>query len=262
MTLNPLLPLASAKREYARNTSVAYRRYILIDVDSTSSKAPCYEVTQQIRQYLAENGFCTPLLADSGNAYHLLYHVGSFPSDIATANLIRAFLNALKSRFATDHLTVDTATANAGRLVKVYGTHSMKPPFRRSQILEVPTDWRTARVTPEQVQTIIAQNPTEKIYSVDSFGKMKPTELIKAETELILKLLEVRGVTVQSIQTMDDGGKKYALLGCPFTKPESKRQTSCLFVNKGGKMSLSCLHDDCYDYDILSFLLNQINRKL
>ena len=267
MTLNPLLPLASAKQKYAGNAGVAYRRYILIDVDSISSddtevteesKALCYEAIQQIRLYLAENGFCTPLLADSGNAYHLLYYVGNIPNDTVSTNLIRAFLNALKSRFATAHVTVDTGTTHAGRLLKVYGTHSRKPPHRQSQILEIPTDWRTAKVTPEQVQTIIAQNPTEKIYSVDSFKQKKPKELIKQEVGLVLGLLKTRGITVQSVQDLDCGGEKYVLPGCPFTKPGSTRQTACLFVNKSGKMSLTCLHDDCYGFDLQSFLLSCI----
>jgi len=271
MSLNPLVPHTTSGKKYARNDRVAYRRFILIDVDSVTldgaaaddeGKAMCYEVVQQIKQYLAEAGFCSPLLADSGNAFHLIYHAGNIPNDIASADLIRAFLSALKSRFATASVTVDTATANAGRLVKVYGVHSMKPPHRLSRILEIPNDWRTATVTPEHLQHIVSQNPTERTYSADSFKKMKPRELIKSETELVLKLLDECGITVQSIQNLDDGGKKYSLVGCPFVKPGSTRQTSCLFINKSGKMSLSCLHDSCYDYDIQSFLLDQLNQKI
>jgi len=269
MSLNPLTFPVPSSKGFAKNSNIAYRRYVQVDVDSTSSdaltdevKSLCHDFISEIKQYLTDAGFCAPLLADSGNSYHLLYHVGNLPNNTCNTNIVRAFLNALKTRFSNDHATIDTMTANAGRLVKIYGTHSVKPPHRQSRILEIPTDWRTAVVTPEQLQSIISQNPTEKTYSEDSFRKMKPKELIKWEVEFVLKLLKECGITVQSIQTLDNGTKKYALVGCPFAKPGTTRQVSCLHVYKDGKMSLSCLHDDCYDYDILSFLLNQINQKI
>ena len=268
LTLNPLTP-ATSNRDYAGNKNVAHRRYILIDVDAITQdgvvtderKTKCYEIALQIRQYLMDIGFCKPLLADSGNNYHLVYHVENLPNSTISTHLIRSFLNALNTRFATKHVTVDKGTANAGRFMKVYGTHSQKEPFRQSKILEIPDDWRKAVVTTEQLESVISKNTIEKIYTLNSVKKIKPSEILLQELQAVLKLLEKQGVTVQQVQDLADGEKKFTLKGCPFEKPSSTRQTACLYLNNNGKITLTCLHDACYDLDLQTFLLNQINLK-
>ena len=60
------------------------RRWLLVDADpvrdphvsaTETEKRTAHEIAQQIRADLAAQGWPAPILADSGNGYHLLYRV-------------------------------------------------------------------------------------------------------------------------------------------------------------------------------------------
>ena len=159
-TLNPVHPALLARicnrvrvvgeDETTNDGNILGRRWLPIDADprrpkdvssTDAEKAKALEVIQDIRCHLHGLGWPSPILADSGNGYHLLYLLDQPASD---GGLVEHILKALAARFDTDAVALDQKVFNPARIWKIYGTTSCKGdstparPHRRSRILEVP----------------------------------------------------------------------------------------------------------------------------
>jgi hypothetical protein len=159
-TLNPLNPDLLARRcnrvdwanegELAKDKDVLRRRWLLVDADpvrdtlvsaTDAEKALALETVTAVRDYLRGTGWPAPILADSGNGYHLLYRV-DLPAD--DGGLVQRVLAALARRFDTDRVHIDRSVFNPARICKMPGTvarkgdHTPSRPYRRARLLEVP----------------------------------------------------------------------------------------------------------------------------
>jgi hypothetical protein len=158
--LNPLKPDILARRcnrtdwaeegELAADRDVARRRWLLIDADpvrdsgvsaTAAEKGEALRVIRAVRDHLRGRGWPAPVLADSGNGYHLLYRL-DLPAD--DGGLVKRILHALAARFDTPAVKVDQTVFNPARVCKLPGTWARKGdstpdrPHRRSCLLEVP----------------------------------------------------------------------------------------------------------------------------
>jgi hypothetical protein len=160
-TLNPLHPdivhrcynrvRVAGEGELAKDEHVLYRRWLFVDTDAErrfsdisttdAEKGSAWETIQAIRDHLRGRGWPGPILADSGNGFHLLYRV-DLPAD--DGGLVQRALQALAKRFDTDKVTVDTSVCNPARICKFPGTVARKGdstpqrPHRTARFLEVP----------------------------------------------------------------------------------------------------------------------------
>jgi hypothetical protein len=138
---------------------------LLIDADpvriagvsaTDGEKDKAREVTLQVRAYLQDQGWPDPIVADSGNGFHLLYDV-DLPVD--DGELVKRVLGALAGRFDTAGVKIDRAVFNPSRIVKLYGTQARKSdsipdrPHRWTAILEVPPQ---RRVVPKDLLERVA----------------------------------------------------------------------------------------------------------
>ena len=154
-TLNPLtLPASiptnpqalSPSRNAAGGSDIARRVWLLIDCDpprpsktnsTVEEKQSARDEAERIREWLCSHGWPEPVLADSGNGWHLLYSI-DLPNDAESKALLERFLARLKQLFPL----VDAGNFDAPRLCKLYGTwvrkgeHSEERPWRRSAIVE------------------------------------------------------------------------------------------------------------------------------
>ena len=160
VTLNPVNPALLAGRanrlDYVeRNATtndqhILQRRGLLLDVDfdrpsgisaSDSEKEAAHKKAIEISGYLKAGGWPFPIVADSGNGYHLVYHV-NLPSD--DEKLLEQVLAALADRFDDDGVKIDKSVFNPARIVRLYGTLAAKGdnteerPHRLSKILKTP----------------------------------------------------------------------------------------------------------------------------
>jgi hypothetical protein len=139
--------------EAAADKDVLNRRWLLLDLDpvrhskvsaSAEEKQAAWQVIQRLRDYLQQEGWPDPVLADSGNGYHLLYRI-DLPSN--DGGILERCLKALARRFDTPQVTIDQKVFNPSRICKLPGTLACKGdstsdrPHRRSCLLEVPT-WK------------------------------------------------------------------------------------------------------------------------
>ena len=162
-TLNPVdaaLLARAANRVMDRpkattaDRDIVGRKWLLVDLDpvrpsgvsaTEQEKAACRLRVEDVRGYLQEKGWPEPLLADSGNGYHLLYR-SDLANDQESTELVKGALEALAFRFDDDQVTIDRAVHNASRLVRLYGTENHKGedtpqrPRRRSRIPRVSQD--------------------------------------------------------------------------------------------------------------------------
>jgi hypothetical protein len=266
-TLNPLKPEILARcanrtknadtGDLASDHHVARRRWLLCDVDAVrlagigatdAEKTAALDVVNAIRHNLDALGWPAPILADSGNGFHLFY-----PLDLPAADggVVERCLAALASRFDTDAAKVDKAVHNAARIVKVPGTEARKGdatidrPHRRGAILDVPAELRS--VPPHLLDALAAEAPPAPSASVPS---APPVPLASAERNGgrnhrldVPRWLRDRGIGFRQKEALDAKGRTvFALDACPFN-PDHK--DAAVFQAVDGKLGFHCFHDSC-----------------
>lgn len=138
VTMNPIRPGMPTGRvtRGAKAEDIVRRRWMLVDIDpvrpvDTSStdaeKAAAMRLAIDVREDLSARGWPAPIVADSGNGWHLLYRV-DLPAD--DGGLIRRVLIGLAQRFDTPEVKIDRKVFDPCRIVKVYGTMTRKGPGR------------------------------------------------------------------------------------------------------------------------------------
>jgi hypothetical protein len=160
-TLNPVDPdlLARAEnlviqspKQTTTDRDIIHRNWFPIDFDpirksgisaTDEERRVALDCMYACRQWLEDQGWPRPLVADSGNGYHLLYRIDLDNNDAAT-RLIQDALRALASRFSNGQVEIDTKTFNAARIWKLYGTAACKGsstsdrPHRLAKLMDVP----------------------------------------------------------------------------------------------------------------------------
>jgi putative DNA primase/helicase len=170
-TLNPLDPSLLARRynqaaqarDTASDADVLGRRWLLVDADpvrksgisaTAEEKRRAWEIMRAVHGWLQGEGWPEPVLADSGNGYHLLYRI-DLPKD---GGLVKNVLEALAARFDSQVVKIDTKVFNPSRIVKLYGTVARKGsslrerPHRRTGVLGAPEEVRV--VSREQLEAV------------------------------------------------------------------------------------------------------------
>ena len=129
-------PLRRASKT-VRDADVLAYSMVAIDIDSerqprgrsatTAEKAAAWEVAAQVRDFLKKHGV-QPMIADSGNGYHLLVPTPpAYGDDLGqAARDARELLRLLDRRFSTAAAHVDLTTFNPSRILKLYGTVAVK----------------------------------------------------------------------------------------------------------------------------------------
>lgn len=116
------------------DADIQFRRWLLVDVDpvrpadtsaSEAERQHAWQVASHVQACLSAAGFRSPIIACSGNGWHLSYLVDR-PNDAAIREEFRAILAGLDKRCSSPQAKVDIKTYNASRIWKLYGTTSRK----------------------------------------------------------------------------------------------------------------------------------------
>lgn len=136
------------KGSSTQDTDILRRHWLLVDCDpvrptgiSTSDEEhnAAIERCQHIWLYTHNEGWPDPIMADSGNGGHLLYHT-DLPTD--DGGLVQRCLSAMAQRFNDEVVKVDESVYNPARIWKLYGTlarkgdHTVERPHRLARILD------------------------------------------------------------------------------------------------------------------------------
>jgi len=177
IALNPVNPALMARRSrvgkvrstdpLTSDADIVRRRWLPVDLDpvrpagvssTEEEKAAAQRKAGLVIAYLTGLGWPAPVVADSGNGYHVLHRV-DLPNDEPARDLVKGCLEALAARFSDTTVSVDVKNFNAARIWKIYGTTARKGedtqdrPHRRARILSVPD---TLAVVPVELLEALA----------------------------------------------------------------------------------------------------------
>jgi len=266
ITLNPiseqLRPLVTnSYKKYSKNTTkstnIAEIEWLFIDFDpkrasgiSSSDKEKNYAFKKLniVKSYLKEKGFPDPIIADSGNGYHLLYET-DLPNDEISTKLVKNFLLTLDFLFSDDNVNIDTSTYDSGRVIKFYGTKSCKGktskerPHRYSKIIKYPKVFKQTSVKIiESINKLSPRVSTSNSNLINSdFYHNNPNKLD------IRKWIEECGLNIKR-EKIWNGGNLFELTVCPFN-PEHNRGEARIFQFPNGAIHFGCFHNSCQGYD-------------
>ena len=224
------------------------RKILLIDFDPerpADTNATDDEVAladacmRKVYTYLRDQGFSDPVIAHSGNGFHLYYRINLENNDENT-KLIEMFLKALDMMFGDEKtVKVDTSVFNASRIAKIIGTPSNKGsntksrPQRMSRFIHIPDVFKETGI--HYIQKVANEYPQveapsrENNYSTERFD--------------IEGFIKEHDIQIEK-RVKFSGGEKLILKECPFDS-NHKAPDSAIFVMDTGAIAFKCFHASC-----------------
>ena len=232
-------------KQTTSDNDITARRWILIDLDpkrpagvnaTNGQLEQAHRKALDVFRDLSDHGFSEPVVAMSGNGYHLLYRVDMAADGKSTA-LVQSFLRCLADRYGDNSVDIDEKVFNAARICKLYGTTAHKGantpdrPCRQSKIVRVP---QTVSVTPEQtIRDYVSKNEV----------KMEQVRTPQGSRFSLDGFISEHGIRVyKEIRTA--GGVKYQLEECPFDS-NHRNGDAALFESADGRVGFHCFHNSC-----------------
>ena len=217
------------------------RTHVLIDLDpkrpagvsaSNEELEMAHRKAVAVYNYLLDQGFTEPIVARSGNGYHVVVPC-HMPSTPETTELMKNFLRTLSVMFSDSHVEVDEKVFNAARICKLYGTTARKGastpdrPWRLAEIIRVPEDIQpTPRAYFEKVAKVMMNDEPRR-----SAGQFNLEEF-----------LHRHGIAYKDTRVA--GGTKYILDHCPFNE-NHKGKDAAIFRSDSGAIGFFCFHNSC-----------------
>jgi P4 family phage/plasmid primase-like protien len=267
--LNPVNPdlLARASNRLVERADfttsdkdILRRRWLPIDIDpirpagissTDDEKQLASEKIRAVRTHLIESGWPEPLVADSGNGYHLLYRI-DLPNDDGATRLVQDCLNALSEQFSDTGkgVKVDTTLFNAARIVKAYGSlaakgdHTTDRPHRLAKILPTETPGGGEVVPTEKLKALagLVRKPAPVLRDASGNSYSGP----KIAPEQVENMLDLYVIGHRE-RVRETNGFKWTLLECPFN-PEHQNKDAAVFLTDEGILGFKCFHDHCASY--------------
>ena len=282
-TLNPCHGALLARREKNKlhygmkdttgDKDIIRRRSLLIDFDperpagvsATSAEThAAKKLMVKVLKALRRMGWPLPVVAFSGNGYHLLFRVDE-PNDAETAQLFKQCLKAIAEQFGTAEVGIDTRVFNASRITKSYGSLAAKGlstaerPHRYSKIKRKPA--KLCSVSRAQLEALADTASTSKSPSA-KIGKElattanttkstsaktgNPEQASPVPVERIEEFLKWAEIPVRSSGDYE-GGTRWILEQCYFD-PNHNRGEACVIQYPTGALKYSCLHQSCCEH--------------
>lgn len=238
--------LIKSPKATTNDKEIENRRIILLDFDperpadtnATDEEVKlAEECMKSVYRYLRDQGFSAPVVANSGNGYHLLYKV-NIPNTDENTKTVELFLKALDMMFGNEQtVKVDTSVFNASRISKIIGTPSNKGsntqsrPQRMSYFVHIPEVFKETGL--EYIKKVASEYPQVE---APSRANNYSTERFDIEG-----FIRDHGITVER-RVKFQGGEKLILSECPFN---SNHKDSAIFVMDTGAIAFKCFHSSC-----------------
>ena len=253
ITLNPVNGALLARRanrlDYAEKNAttgdqhILGRRRMLLDVDaerpsgissSKDEKKAAHKKAREIFSFLKQRGWPSPVVADSGNGYHVLYCI-ELPCD--DEKLLEGVLAVLANRFDGDGVKLDRAVFNPARIARLYGTlagkgdNTKERPHRLSKILSLPDTLDVVSV--EQMRGLVEELQPEQ----------PPAEKVSAEhgTFDVEAFFQKHAIAYKEKRTLSGEREMWLLEACPFN-PDHNGTEVAVFRWPSGKLGFQCKH--------------------
>jgi len=256
----PLNCLQAASKA-TREQDISRRRWLLIDVDAVRAvkdatatdreKAAARQIAVQVQKHLAGQGWPEPILADSGNGWHLLYQLDLTDSrEIKQA--LKRLLRTLNDQFSTDRAKIDQSVFKSAQITKLYGTAVRKGadptperPHRASKIEYVPSQLQP--VTLDQIRELIGPAPARPAAPTTAAASGGGWTVAAID-----ELLASRNIEFNRDDDFEDAdgqpGARWVLPICPWNS-EHDNGAAFLIRFASGAVAAGCHHDGCAGQD-------------
>ena len=242
---------------------IIYRNTVLIDFDPARASGVnasdeelelAHRKAQDVFRYLRDRGFPEPVIAVSGNGYHLQYFVDSIPNSEEYTEVIKMFLQSLSKIFSDDKVDIDEKVFNAGRICKLYGTVAKKGaniperPWRMSRIIHVPSELRKCSI--DDFKAVADLLPTEEPKSQPQRRPYNGQSQFDLRTWLV-----EHGIAYK--EDRQGNSVRFTLESCPWEDTHSSKNKwdSALFLAPDGQITYNCFHHHCKDKTWFDFRL-------
>ena len=239
--------IENAENTTKDNDIIGYQ-WLMIDIDpkrptGTSSSNEQLELAKQkakkIYAFMKKQSWYDPIIAMSGNGYHLLYNV-ALKNNKENIEMVKKCLNTLAIIFNDQNSDIDCATYNPARICKLYGTVAQKGlntqerPHRLSKILYIPNEIQTNDIqVVKRFSEMFSQKEEKKNLNYIS-EKFNIEDFINKHNINVCDIVENGGV------------KKYLLSECLFDASH-KAPDSAIFELPNGAIAYKCFHNSCSD---------------
>lgn len=203
-------------------------------------------VAKKVVSYLDSLGFKKPIVAMSGNGFHLLYRI-QLENSSESKTLVEDCLKVLSDMFTDDIAKIDTVNSNASRVCKLYGTLAQKGantserPHRMSGIVSAPI---SIEVTGKE----FLESLSNQLHKVDPNEVRKNRNSKKVSSFDLDDFLFKNGITYNiSNHHGRDNSIIYNLDECVFD-PNHTSGDAKIFLYPDGAISYKCHHNSCSCY--------------
>ena len=258
ITLNEINPACYSREQHDKflqtsqttsDSEITRYQWLFVDLDpirptgiSSTNEELKYaeELLNPVQKYLAGWGFSKPIIAASGNGYHLLYRI-NIENTVHNKDVIDRCLKALSHEFDNDHVKIDTTNFNPARICKLHGTLAQKGadtkdrPHRMSRIISVsdPSEITNADILEALAEEEKSEEPPATVKDHN-----------RGEFDLI-GFLHDHGMTYK--EDSNERAKIFLLDECPFDASH-KNGDSKIFLYPNGAISFKCHHNSCRQY--------------
>ena len=265
-------------KETTRDKDIVRRRWLLVDFDpkrpagmsaTTTEMRAAQKLMVKVLKALRRVGWPLPVVAFSGNGYHLLFRVDE-PNNDETTQLFKQCLKAIAEEFGTEEVGIDTGVFNASRITKSYGSLAAKGvdtaerPHRYSKIKHKPAKpctvsraqlealAKTASSTKSTGAQIGKELDTTTNTTKSTSAKTgNPVQASPVPVERIEEFLKWGDVAVRSSDDYE-GGTRWILERCYFN-PEHNRGEVCVIQYQNGALKYHCFHQSCCENEWAQF---------
>ena len=248
--------------ELTKDKHVLTRLWLLIDLDpvrdslisaSQAEKEHARQLAEEVERFLREMGWPEPILADSGNGYHLYYRIDLPAVD---GGLVARILKKLARQFDRPEAKVDQTVFNAAQITKFPGTLARKGdntkdrPHRRAELLRLPGEPTSALdiliVSRELLERVGGKESSAVTTNPTHDPQKNPSPASRASSRLkIPDWLTEQGVGFRIKDGVDGLGRTtYVLTCCPFDSSHADPD-ACVMQDAEGKLSAKCFHNTC-----------------
>ncbi len=254
LTPDTIINPAELVRTYntAADAHIARRQWLMLDFDpprptgtnsTDAEKAAAHQQAEQCRDELSAMGWPSPNVIDSGNGYHLRYHI-NLQNDAAAHELVRSVLRSLAGWYSM----LDVTNHNAARVAKLPGTwarkgeHTVERPHRVSAL----SSEGSGMLTEAQLQAITGVATTAEYAAPQEVT----SDEAKAAREWLLDYVEHYELVSRTGARRTTGGWKLGI-HCPLTETDAQphdeglSETSTILQIINGKLSFKCSHNTC-----------------
>ena len=261
-----------AAHEGAKRGDIESYQWLFLDIDTVrpdksqsnateAEKQASWEVTKKIMLWLhSEHSFPDPVVADSGNGWHMYYKLDSLPNTESNQRLVTDCLKAIKFQFREYACIaeVDVSTGDPEQLTKAYGTlarkgpHSLERPWRQCKLIAVPDNIEPVRSARLSILSVLAP--------IDERPKRKTTRSSGLHPDFnIQAFFDHYEIGIEHESSCD--GKQLFVTDTCYTADPPHKHTGSVETGfiLGDALGWKCFSDECVDKNIGDVLrvLNQ-----